>query len=217
MNNSDLVNLLLPISTNYVFGGTRYEPYNTDCSGMVCAAFYQVYGIEPFVLGTWTGAQWSNDFLDFIWYGNSPDLPYDEMLPGDVIFTSNCSPDFSAGNGSHVGFYTGNPDAPYLSHFADGGPYVTAVNGVYGNERYYGVKRYSKGAENMEPADVWAYKNKSMNGNKDTYQLLTDIHDQVTRTDTAGWPTPNGHDIFGRVNAIEKNVDEILKILKAGK
>lgn len=217
MNNSDLVNLLLPISTNYVFGGTRYEPYNTDCSGIVCAAFYQVYGIEPFVLGTWTGAQWSNDFLDFIWYGNSPDLPYNEMLVGDVIFTSNCSPDFSTGNGSHVGFYTGNPDAPFLSHFADGGPYVTAVNGVYGNERYYGVKRYSKGAENMEPVDVWAYKNKSVNGNKDAYQLLTDIHDQVTRTDTAGWPTPNGHDIYGRVNAIEKNVDEILKILKAGK
>lgn len=217
MNNSDLVNLLLPISTNYVFGGTRYEPYNTDCSGIVCAAFYQVFGIEPFILGTWTGAQWSNDFLDFIWYGNSPDLPYDEMLEGDVIFTSNCSPDFSTGNGSHVGFYTGNPDAPFLSHFANGGPYITAVNGVYGNERYYGVKRYSKGAENMEPVDVWAYKNKGMNGNKDAYQLLTDIHDQVTRTDTAGWSTPNGHDIFGRVNAIEKNVDEILKILKAGK
>lgn len=217
MNNSDLVNLLLPISTNYVFGGTRYEPYNTDCSGIVCAAFYQVFGIEPFVLGTWTGAQWSNDFLDFIWYGNSPNLPYDEMLVGDVIFTSNCSPDFSTGNGSHVGFYTGNPNAPFLSHFADGGPYVTAVNGVYGNERYYGVKRYSKGAENMEPGDVWAYKNKAMNGNNDAYQLLTDIHNQVTRTDTAGWPTPNGHDIFGRVNAIEKNVDEILKILKAGK
>lgn len=217
MNNSDLVNLLLPISTNYVFGGTRYEPYNTDCSGIVCAAFYQVFGIEPFVLGTWTGAQWSNDFLDFIWYGNSPNLPYDEMLVGDVIFTSNCSPDFSTGNGSHVGFYTGNPNAPFLSHFADGGPYVTAVNGVYGNERYYGVKRYSKGAENMEPGDVWAYKNKAMNGNNDAYQLLTDIHNQVTRTDTAGWPTPNGHDIFGRVNAIEKNVDEILKILKADK
>lgn len=216
MNNSDLVNLLLPISTNYVFGGTRYEPYNTDCSGIVCAAFYQVFGIEPFVLGTWTGAQWSNGFLDFIWYGYSPDLPFDEMLPGDVIFTSNCSSDFSTGNGSHVGFYTGNPEAPFLSHFADGGPYVTAVNGVYGNERYYGVKRYSKGAENMEPVDVWAYKNKSMNGNKDAYQLLTDIHDQVTRTDTAGWPTSNGHDIYGRVNAIEKNVDEILKILKAG-
>lgn len=154
MNNSDLVNLLLPISTNYVFGGSRYEPYNTDCSGIVCAAFYQVFGIEPFVLGTWTGAQWSNDFLDFIWYGYSPDLPYDDMLPGDVIFTSNCSSDFSTGNGSHVGFYTGNPDAPFLSHFSNGGPYVTAVNGVYGNECYYGVRRYMQGADEMNKDEL---------------------------------------------------------------
>lgn len=154
MNNSDLVNLLLPISTNYVFGGSRYEPYNTDCSGIVCAAFYQVFGIEPFVLGTWTGAQWSNGFLDFVWYGYSPDLPYDDMLPGDVIFTSNCSSDFSTGNGSHVGFYTGNPEAPFLSHFANGGPYVTAVNGVYGNERYYGVRRYTQGADEMNKDEL---------------------------------------------------------------
>jgi cell wall-associated NlpC family hydrolase len=154
MNNSDLVNLLLPISTDYVFGGSRYEPYNTDCSGIVCAAFYQVFGIEPFVLGTWTGAQWSNGFLDFVWYGYSPDLPYDEMLPGDVIFTSNCSSDFSTGNGSHVGFYTGNPKSPFLSHFANGGPYVTAVNGIYGNERYYGVRRYTQGADEMNKDEL---------------------------------------------------------------
>lgn len=154
MNNSDLVNLLLPISTNYVFGGSRYEPYNTDCSGIVCAAFYQVFEISPYTLGTWTGAQWSNDFLDFVWYGYSPDLPFDDMLPGDVIFTSNCSPDFSTGNGSHVGFYTGNPEAPFLSHFANGGPYVTAVNGVYGNECYYGVKRYTQGADEMNKDEL---------------------------------------------------------------
>lgn len=154
MNNSDLVNLLLPISTDYVFGGSRYEPYNTDCSGMVCAAFYQVFGIEPFVLGTWTGAQWSNGFLDFVWYGYSPDLPYDDMLPGDVIFTSNCSSDFSTSNGSHVGLYTGNPEAPFLSHFANGGPYVTAVNGVYGNECYYGVRRYAQGADEMNKDEL---------------------------------------------------------------
>lgn len=176
MNNSDLVNLLLPISTDYVFGGTRYEPYNTDCSGIVCAAFYQVFGIEPFVLGTWTGAQWSNDFLDFIWYGYSPDLPYDEMIIGDVIFTSNCSPDFSTGNGSHVGFYTGNPDAPFLSHFANGGPYVTAVNGVYGNERYYGVKRYSKGTKDMLASDVWEYDYMGTAPKGNMYNCMVDIH-----------------------------------------
>lgn len=208
MNNNDLVKLLLPIETNYVFGGSRYIPYDTDCSGIVCAAFFQVYGISPYTLGTWTGAQWSNDFLDFVWYGYTPNLPYESMYPGDVIFTSNVSADFSTGNGSHVGFYTGNPGAPFLSHFANGGPYITAVNGVYGNERYFGVKRYSKGIDDMEPVDVWAYKNKAMT-NIDTYQELFDVHKQLTRTDTAGHDNPDGHDFFGRIQIIEKDVREI--------
>lgn len=189
MNNSDLVNLLLPISTNYVFGGSRYEPYNTDCSGIVCAAFYQVFGIEPFVLGTWTGAQWSNGFLDFVWYGYSPDLPYNDMLPGDVIFTSNCSSDFSTGNGSHVGFYTGNPEAPFLSHFANGGPYVTAVNGVYGNERYYGVRRYTQGVNDMNAVDVWSYQNP--NESIDAYRALMETHAAVTGSGISSWAYKN--------------------------
>lgn len=212
MNNSDLVNLLLPISTNYVFGGSRYEPYNTDCSGMVCAAFWQVFGISPYRLGTWTGDQWSFDFLETIWYGYTPNLPYEKMLPGDVIFTSNVSPDFSTGNGSHVGFYTGIENVPFLSHFADGGPYITAVNGVYGNECYFGVRRYKDGVDEMEPADVWAYKNKKML-DIDAYQELYDVHYQLTRTDNAGWNTPSGHDIFGRVNAMQVDLAQIKKEL----
>ena len=211
MNNSDLVNLLLPISTDYVFGGSRYEPYNTDCSGIVCAAFYQVFGIEPFVLGTWTGAQWSNEFLDFVWYGYSPDLPYDEMLPGDVIFTSNYSSDFSSENGSHVGFYTGNPEAPFLSHFANGGPYVTAVNGVYGNERYYGVRRYSKGCEDdMNAVDVWSYQNP--NEQIDAYQALMETHAAVTGNGISSWAYKNPSekiDAYGVLMDMSKALDKL--------
>ena len=179
MNNSDLVKLLMPISTNYIFGGSRYEPYNTDCSGMVCAAFWQVFGISPYTLGTWTGAQWSSGFLDFVWYGYTPNLPYNDMLPGDVIFTSNVSSDFSTGNGSHVGFYTGNRYAPFLSHFANGGPYVTAVNGVYGNECYYGVRRYSKGAETMLPSDVWEYDYENTAPRGNMYNCVLGIYENA--------------------------------------
>lgn len=210
-SNAEMVDYIWPISTNYVFGGSRYSPYNTDCSGMVCAAFWHVHGIDPSFLGDWTGAQWNRGLLKQLWWGQTPYLPWDIMQKGDVIFTSTSAPSFNTGQNSHVGFYTGDPNAPFLSHFANGGPYVTAVNGVYGgNEKYYGVARYVPGSEDeVSAAELWGYKNKSMNGDKDAYQLLTDMHEQLTRTDNAGWGTPAGHDIYGRVNAIEKAVDNL--------
>lgn len=210
-SNAEMVDYIWPISTNYVYGGSRYSPYNTDCSGMVCAAFWHVHGIDPSFLGDWTGAQWNRGLLKQLWWGQTPYLPWDIMQKGDVIFTSTSAPSFNTGQNSHVGFYTGDPNAPFLSHFANGGPYVTAVNGVYGgNEKYYGVARYVPGSEDeVSAAELWGYKNKSMNGDKDAYQLLTDMHEQLTRTDNAGWGTPAGHDIYGRVNAIEKAVDNL--------
>ena len=211
-SNADMVDYIMPISTNYVFGGSRYSPYNTDCSGMMCAAMWHVHGVDPYTFGDWTGAQWSWGVLSKIWWGQTPYLPWDIMQKGDFIFTSTVAPSFNTGENSHIGLYTGDPNAPFLSHFANGGPYVTAVNGVYsGNEKYFGLARYMPGSEE-EMENPWTYKNTAMNGDKDTYQLLTDIHKQLTRTDNAGWGTPAGHDIYGRMNAIEKAVDN----LKAG-
>lgn len=130
------------ISTNYVFGGSRYEPYNTDCSGMVCAGFWQKLGIEPSQLGAWTGAQWASHILETIWEGTTPNLPWNLMQEDDLIFTSTESPLFDSEWGSHVGLYTGDSNMPFLSHFKDGGPFITKVNGVYGGmECYYGVRR----------------------------------------------------------------------------
>lgn len=127
----------------YVFGGARYDADSgTDCSGLVCAAMHNAHGIDPYDFGDWTGAQWNDtEYTREIHWGTSPELPWEDMQRGDLIFTSNRSSGFRTGNGSHVGFYTGDPDAPFLSHFATPGPRVTAVNGVYGNECYYGVKR----------------------------------------------------------------------------
>lgn len=161
MSNADLVYAMYDARpTNYVFGGSRYGMRDTDCSGMVDGAFYAVYGISPYSLGTWTGALWSSPMLDYVWSGTTPYLPYDSMQIGDVIFTSTTSPTFSTGEGSHVGFYTGDPSAPFVSHFANGGPYITAVNGVYGGrEIYYGVARYTPGSEDdVSAQDVWDYE-----------------------------------------------------------
>lgn len=60
---------------------------------------------------------------------------------------------------------------------------------------------------------VWEYKNKSMNGSDDAYQLQTDIHTQLTRTDTAGHDNPEGHNLFGRIQIIEHNIGLVMKRL----
>lgn len=60
---------------------------------------------------------------------------------------------------------------------------------------------------------VWEYKNKSMNGSDDAYQLQTDIHTQLMRTDTAGHDNPEGHNLFGRIQIIEHNLGLVMKRL----
>lgn len=57
---------------------------------------------------------------------------------------------------------------------------------------------------------VWQYKNKSMNGNDDAYQLQTDIHTQLMRTDAAGHDNPKGHDLYGRILIIEHNLSLVM-------
>ena len=209
-SNAELVDYIWPISTNYVFGGSRYEPYNTDCSGMVCAAFWHIHGVNPYTLGDWTGAQWANGLLTHLWWGTTPYLPYDKMEKGDVIFTSTSSPDFTTGNGSHVGFYTGDPNAPFLSHFANGGPYVTAVNGVYGgNETYYGVARYTPGSEDdVSASDLWSYQNPSES--IDAYQALMETHAAVTGGGISSWAYKNPSekiDAYGVLMDMYKDID----------
>lgn len=71
------------------------------------------------------------------------------------------------------------------------------------------ILRYE--GDDMEPVDVWAYKNKSVNGDKDAYKLLTDAAWQLTRTDNAGWASPSGHDIFGRINSMQVDIAQIKK------
>ena len=62
-SNAEMVDYIWPISTNYVFGGSRYSPYNTDCSGMMCAAMWHVHGVDPYTFGDCTGAQWNGGLL----------------------------------------------------------------------------------------------------------------------------------------------------------
>lgn len=184
-------------SIPYVFGGSRYKADDgTDCSGLVCAAMVNAHKIYPHKLGDWTGAQWYDvEYTRNIYWGMTPELPWEDLQRGDLIFTSNCSEDFSTGNGSHVGFYTGDPEAPFLSHFATPGARITAVNGVYGNECYYGVKRILCEEEEMIDYDELANKvaervwNFEQNGTlmrdriQGTDEAANACREQLTRTD----------------------------------
>lgn len=40
-------------------------------------------------------------------------------------------------------------------------------------------------------------------------KMLREVHKQLTRTDTAGHDNPQGHDIFGRVQIIESQLDDV--------
>ena len=209
--NADLVYAMYDARpTNYVFGGSRWDMNNTDCSGMVDGAFWKVFSISPYSLGTWTGAIWNSPELERIHFGTSPNLPWDIMQIGDVISTSCTSPTFSTGEGSHVGLYTGNPDAPFLSHFANGGPYVTAVNGVYGGrEIYFGVQRYMPGSEDdVSASDLWSYQNPSES--IDAYQALMETHAAVTGGGISSWAYKNPSekiDAYGVLMDMHKDID----------
>lgn len=137
---------------NYVFGGSRTDPDSTggtDCSGMITAAFYQVLNIYPDVIGSWTGSQWTNSNFTTI-LDSTTDfsaIPWGDMLPGDLIFTASSTTGnstFSTGSGSHVGFYTGTPNAndSYISCYTNGCPNLSAVSTIYGGG-WVGVRRYN--------------------------------------------------------------------------
>lgn len=223
------------VSTAYVLGGSRYDMHDTDCSGMVCATLCKFAGIDPFDAGWWTGGMWVSDKFETVYHGNRDNLPLDRMRPDDLVFTSTQAEYFDSVNGSHVGLYVG--DGEYVSHFCDGGPLITALDGVYdGNERYFGVRRlrgmsndvlgnteyqepYPTGADigtrivwidlrvkdiaeivinpNAIGAVVMSYKNSQINGDKDVYQLITDIHRDM-------------NSLHSRLDAIESKLDGLV-------
>lgn len=96
----------------YIFGGGRPDPVadgGTDCSGFVIAAYLQTRGI---VLGSYTGNIWTTTYGAQIWYGrtsNWDDVPWDKLQEGDVMLMSSNTYDFTSGDGSHTGLYTGVP------------------------------------------------------------------------------------------------------------
>lgn len=96
----------------------------------------------------------------------------------------------------------------------------SVVRGYY-DFPWDGILHYNGKADedDMEAHDVWEYNYKNTAPRGNMYNCMLGIYDQLTRTDNAGWNSPKGHDIFGRVNSMQVDLAQIKKdvaSLKAG-
>ena len=178
----------------------------TDCSGFVRWCYAQ-FGYD---VGTWTGDESYAGYE--VARGHYPsEIPWDDMQPGDLILmTATYYDDYSFSHYlCHIELYCGG--GTMIGHPGGYGPqekWAQAWMTAYGCITWM-VRRVFEGDDDVSAVDVWSYKNESMNGKNDAYQLLTDIHYQTTRTDNAGWPTPMGHDFFGRINSMQDDIEHI--------
>lgn len=209
----ELVALLRSIAGQWYYTNDRWARMNpeesggSDCSGTARWA-YSKFGYD---IGTWTGDESHAGYE--IARGHYPsEIPWDIMKPGDLILMTAtywnnyefdeylCHVEIYCGGGTMIGHPGGyGPQEKWAQAWMEAYKCITWM-----------VRRVFESEDEME--NPWAYKNKDMNGDKDAYQLLTDIHKQLTRTDNAGWPTPDGHDFFGRLNIVERDIAN----LKAG-
>ena len=179
----------------------------TDCSALVITALREA-GFDT-GSATYTGdLSWNLTARG--WERLSPNLH--TARPGDILLSDE---HHVAAVVSGWGWYSTVAEAwldenggIYYGQSGDQTGLETRTRGMY-DFPWNCILRYAgESEEEVNAEELWGYKNKSMNGNNDAYQLLTNIHNQVTRTDTAGWDNPKGHDFFGRMQDIEKTARE---------
>lgn len=183
------------------------ESGGSDCSGTARWA-YSKFGYD---IGTWTGDESHAGYE--IARGHYPsEIPWDIMKPGDLILMTAtywnnyefdeylCHIEIYCGGGTMIGHPGGyGPQEKWAQAWMEAYKCITWM-----------VRRVFESEDDMEAVDVWAYKNTDMT-NIDAYQELYDIHKQLTRTDNAGWASPKGHDIFGRINSMQVDLAQIKK------
>lgn len=210
----ELVALLRSIAGQWYYTNDWWARMNpeesggSDCSGTARWA-YSKFGYD---IGTWTGDESHAGYE--IARGHYPsEIPWDIMKPGDLILMTAtywnnyefdeylCHVEIYCGGGTMIGHPGGyGPQEKWAQAWMEAYKCITWM-----------VRRVFESEDDMEPVDVWAYKNKDVNGDKDAYKLLTDAAYTLTRTDNAGWASPKGHDIFGRVNAMQVDLAQIKK------
>ena len=194
------------------------ESGGTDCSGFARWCYLQ-FGID---IGTYTGNESQAGYE--IARGHYPwEIPWDIMEPGDLILMTArywnlwsfdeyyCHIELYCGNGTMIGHPSGyGPQEKWAQAWMDAYGCITWM-----------VRRVFEGDEMITDNDIerirsaiLGFKNPNMyirktSENIDVYQDAWNASHQLTRTDNAGWKTPDGHDMFGRVNAIQQDVAEM--------
>jgi len=189
----------------------------TDCSGTLRWALAK-FGKD---IGYWTGDQ-SHSGRE-IARGHYPsEIPWDILKPGDrILMTAKywnnydfdeylCHTECYCGGGTMIGFPGGwGPTEKWAQSWME----------AYGCITWKVMRDFEE--DDMEAIDILGYsgpkdhdmylrKNKDDDGTKiDAFQMWWNASEQLTRTDNAGWKTPEKHDIFGRVNHIEEMCMEL--------
>lgn len=185
----------------------------TDCSGSLRWAFLKL-GVD---IGYWTGDQ-SHSGVE-VARGHYPwEIPWDAMRPGDrILMTATywnnynfdkylCHTELYCGGGTMIGLPGGwGPTEKWAQAWMEVYKCITWM-----------VRRDFEGDDEVEASEILGYKNPNMtlrpnSENIDSFQMWWNASQQLTRTDNAGWKTPSGHDIYGRVNAIQEDVADLKK------
>ena len=161
------------------------ESGGTDCSGFVRWCYAQ-FGYN---VGTWTGDE--SYAGREVARGHYPsEIPWDDMQPGDLILmTATYWNDYSFSHYlCHIELYCGG--GTMIGHPGGMGPqekWAQAWMQSYGCITWM-VRRVFEGDDDMQPVDVWAYKNPSES--KDAYAALMETHSAVT-SGIASWAYKN--------------------------
>lgn len=209
-------------SHGYVLQGREYE-YGTDCAGLVRLYAATVEGVDVgsypdfhtwSEVATLTARGWTDMGFD-----------YGSAVRGDVFLRA------LGDSTGHTVVYLGGGRIVGAEGNWDGRQGDSSGTEVceraYYDYSYNHILRPPTVAGTSEEEDeevtsediskiahaVWNYYNAAMNGSSDAYQLHTDNHEMLTRSDVAGHDNPDGHNLYGRVQILEHNISLVMAAL----
>ena len=189
-----------------------WEGGECDCSSLVIHALNEA-GFDT-GYATYTG-DLSANLTARGWVRLSPDISSARV--GDILLSDA---NHVAAVVSGYGWYATIAEAwldenggIYYGQTGDQTGLETRTRGIY-DFPWDCILRYE--GDEMSASELWVFRNNNMSLRKydqncDAWQHLFNASYQLTRTDNAGWKSPDGHDFFGRINSLQVDVAAIKK------